>query len=547
MAKGDKSQQYNRDEFQKLVEAYLLENGMEDPMLVQPTILDNEGGETKWPRIQTPVKESKFKNLGVRRKQPMQEFKRFMRKTGPVTRGSGNGYKSPVGTGITAQPVQQPDAFLLALAGEDSAQAAYDYVNKLEALPRFQFDDTYAADSEGFRDYAGYMGDLAKVTLGAFGATKPLKSYTPSADFRTMVSESRQRRDMGLDATSKSVYNDAADRIYNYDVKNIRNMSGGSGGTALANLGGAADRYYQAQNQMALLDQQVKSQNRGEYYNAALANENVHRRIFEDDREIAMLNKQSGGMLMSDAMDNIAHRNEYENTYLKPGSPYYEYMKELTLDTRQNRALKEFGEQQRMSMLEKELANVENQEQDKLEAFNRQKFAINENWRNAVTENGKYPTIESAQDFKNYNGQPVVNINDNSEAALMNEAREKQDFGYSRIEMDRMTDKELADNGITRTQQEREVTLPTGEKKTVKYFNYGSSRAMDAPATERTESDIELSNQYDTIAKEYSAKKKELLDTWYVKDEKKYNQLLKELEAEESAKKEQAKLEYLKQ
>jgi hypothetical protein len=37
-----------------------------------------------------------------------------------------------------------------------------------------------------------------------------------------------------------------------------------------------------------------------------------------------------------------------------------------------------------------------------------------------------------------------------------------------------------------------------------------------------------------------------LLDTWYVKDEKKYNKLLKELEAEEAQKKEAAKTEYLK-
>jgi hypothetical protein len=547
MAKG-KNDPKTREELERMFQAYLAEQGAVDPMLLtEETVLDDEGGETKWPKKTAPIRESKFKNLGRKGNSLMKEFKKFQRRN-PSVGGSGSGtMRNGTPTGVVPiNQVSQPDPALLALAGEDAAQESYNYLNEMEALPRFQFDDTYAPDSAGFRDYGGYLGDMGKVALGAFGATKPMSKYTPSADFNNMISESRQRRNMGMDQTTLSTYTNAADRIYNYDVKNIRDAAGGSGGTALANLGGASDRYYQSQDQLAMLNEQVKGQNRGEYYNAALAGESVHRRQFEDDREIEFLNKQSAGALMSDSMDNIAHRKEYEDTYLNPDSPYYQYKKELTLDTRMNRELKTFSEQQRVSALERELADRENQEQDKLESFNRQKFRINENWRNAVTEKGNYPTIESATDFKNYDGQPVVDINQKKEDQFMSDAREKQDFGYTRLEMDKMTDQELSAEGITRTPQEREVTLPSGEKKKVTYYNYGTSQAMDAPVGERTESDIALSNQFDAISQEYSKKKKELLDTWYVKDEKKYNKLLKELEAEEAQKKEAAKTEYLK-
>lgn len=514
---------------------------------VDPTILvdypqlDDEGGETKWPKktmgggkaaVEEPVPgkaKGLFQNLRDRRQNKISR------------RGTVTG--TPVVTDTsTGQPVNYKslDPAILKTADLPAIQETYDYVKNYKQKPQFQFDDFYAPDTEGYRDFGGYLGDLSKFTLGAFGASKPIDKYTPSDDFNTMITESRMRRDQGLDPETRALYADMSDRAYNYDVKNIRNLSGGSAGTALGNIGGAADRYYKAQNEIASIDEQFKLQNRQMFNNAAVAGENVHRTIFEDKRNLDMMNKSAAGALMSDSMDNIVHRKEYEDTYKDPKSPYYQYMKELTLDTRMNRELKEFGEQNRVREADAFLLDVENQMQEKEEGINRVNTLIKEDFNRKLEEQGMAPVIETSEDFKNYNGGPVVDINtpitpqDEADNQMFKDLRSKQIFGLTNSEMEKMTDDQLLEMGIDRHVDERGVT------------QYGISKPMEMPPGEKREDDPVLSNQMDIITREYSQKKKELMDTWYLKDEKKYNKLLKELEAEEAEKKRLAKEEYLK-
>ena len=372
----------------------------------------------------------------------------------------------------------EPDiqSALFADADLASYQKTYDYLKNSEEKKRFEFDDTYGPDSEGFRDAGGYLMDASKVALGAFGASKPLESYKPSSEFNQMVSESTQRRDLGMSPEARSMHTDASDRIYNYDVKNIRNMSGGSGGAALANLGGASDRYYGAQNQMAALDEQIKLENRGQFYNSAINAENVHRQQFQDQREIDIANKQAAGGLMADAMDNIVQRKEYEDTYGDPDSPYYQYMKELTLDRRMNRELKQFSEDQRVIEGDKFLLDMENQYQEKINGQNVAKENVRNDFKQYAQDNGMSTPIESAEDFKNWSGDPVVDIDKPlNEQDIFNNIRTQEDFGLNYDQMSGMSDNELSELGIDRTEQITNVKNADGTTREVKSYNYGIS------------------------------------------------------------------------
>jgi hypothetical protein len=504
------------------------------------------------------------------------------------------GYPGGTGDGVTTEDdliseisgANEEPLTSLELQANDSESAfnKWQRAKNRKELPKFESDDTYAADNEGYRDYGGYLMDFGKTALGAFGATKPLESYDESSDFKQMISESRNRRDLGMSPETRSQMTDMSDRIYNYDVKNIRGMSGGSGGTALANLGGASDRYYQAQGQMGVMDEQLKAQNRQQYYQSAVAGEQVNRMKWQDQRDVDMMDKQAGGMLLGDALDSIGQRKEYEDTYKKPGSPYYEYMKELTLDTRQNRGLAEHQNKLMMHKLEQEQLDVENQLQEDYDYSRLREEETKSNYNGVLKEEGKTLPIETAEDFSNYNGEEVVTGggvdetdmlsglgNDDRLGTLekMNERSNevKPDFGYSQNDMNAMSDEDLAKEGITRNisfpdeyrnpENKKYGNLdkiyyepnpnydPNKEKgpqnRSNFWFEKGTNKSIPIGYQYSKEEDIpsepdemlESQASENTIRGEYSKRKQDLMDEWYLKDEKKYNKLLKELEEEE--------------
>jgi hypothetical protein len=451
--------------------------------------------------------------------------------------GGTSGTGGTGGTGDTRTPEQirqsaeqkLNDAYL-GSSDMTALQSSYSAYTDLEELPRFQFDDTYAPDSEGYRDIPGYLLDAARGTIGAFGATKPLEEYTPSSDFQLMGQEARSRRDLGLDQETKSLMTDQMDRAYNYDVTNIRNMSGGSGGVALANLGGASARYNDAAANMGALDAQIKAQNRQDFYNAARAGEAVNRQIFEDQRAIDMLDKQAGGALLSDSIDSIQHRKEYEDTYKKPGSPYYEYMKELTLGNRMNRDLMEFGEEQNMARYARTLLSNENQLQEEIAERERGRRNTIEQFKKKAEEEGYATSPQTAEEFDSYDGQPIVDINQPlSDQEMFASLNDPSQFGISQADMSQMSDEALAEQGIERVPKTRTRTKADGTTEEIKYFDYNLREEMDADSDEN----IELSRIEDNINREYSQKKQALMEELYLKDEKEYNKRLKALEEEE--------------
>lgn len=499
--------------------------------------------------------------------------RRIPEKQGPPIDGGGSGggtRTTPAvdsGDGGGSMPIQpsagQPDY-------TDQADLPYwqkqlDYYSNREPLDKFQFDDTYAPDSQGFRDTAGYIGDVGKTIVGAIGASKKLKDYDPSDDFKTMMTESRDRRNLGLSQADRAQASSGMDRAYNYDVQNIRNMAGGSGGAALANLGGAANRYYGSQNQLTSLDQQLKAQNRDQFNQAAMAGESVNQFGFQEKRGREMMSKSAAGGLMRDSIENIKQRKEYEDTYLNPDSPYYQYQKELVLDTRQNRELKTFAEEQRVKELEQYNLDMQNEAQEEIERIERGKRVALENAQEQAKKDGVSVGVSTSDEFNEYNGEPVVAELNNPDAEYTpplaeeknvalaqgdntttdggtatpglakpadsrmeavkksseNRNKEKAGFGYSESEMNKMSDAELKKEGITRKEN---ITIDerTGEKipGTATYSKVEDMPVEDADAPGNIEDDIRS---------DFQEKELEVMKKYYTSNPKMYKKKMAEL------------------
>lgn len=209
----------------------------------------------------------------------------------------------------------------------------------------------YGPDSQPKSDIGGYLMDIGRMGLGLKGALEDVPEYTPSRMFSTAMNESEQRRNMGLSDQEISHAKSLAERGYGYDVKNIRNLSGGSAGVALGNLGRATGQLQDSYANIAASDQAARRMNRQQFYNAANQAENVNQYKFGLDYNNAMTNKQAGAALVNDALSNIMNRRQYENSYGK-GSQYYEYLKELTQgQQRDTQLLNDANERRRLESI----------------------------------------------------------------------------------------------------------------------------------------------------------------------------------------------------
>jgi len=515
-----------------------------------------------------------------------------------VDNGGGGGHSSGTAnangttTGVTTTSTPTEEAGIFSDPNRPYWQALRDTYEQREKRSKFEFDDTYAPDSEGYRDIPGYLMDTGKTVIGAMGANKPLDDYDPSSDFKQMITESRDRRNMGITQQDRQQAVGQMDRAYNYDVTNIRNMAGGSGGAAMANLGGASQRYYGAQGQLDQIDQSLKLQNREQFYNAARAGEQVNQFGFQEKRGREMMSKMAAGELMADSMDNITHRKEYEDTYLKPGSQYYELMKEQNLGMREKRELLEFSQAER----EKELNNLELQNynlagEELAESYRQEELAgggmteiqrankeqedaayanrherngttpstavpeyVNEDYREGVKAEGGTPEITSSADFNEYNGGPITNpdgtLSTDGVATVANDPNTgssddnggyippqniEQVTGIAQADLDLMTDEELKAEGMDRTVNKGTYTDPnTGKEIKTQTYNYGYTESMEgsvAPPTSNDQAYYDIENEINT---EYSKKEKQLMDELYLKSPGKYKKEMKKLKEEKA-------------
>jgi predicted negative regulator of RcsB-dependent stress response len=185
----------------------------------------------------------------------------------------------------------------------------------------------------------GYLSDAGRAIMGMYGASKEVPKYEMSAIMEDYVNRTRGLADMGLTPEERDYRNRQSERGYAYDVSNIRRLSGGSAGVALANLGRAAGTLQSQYSQTAAIDEATRRQNLDRYGRAAGAVEQVNRQQYEDNLSQVMLTKQAGAGLAQSAIQNALNRKQYNETY-GPGSMYDRYYNSVVGDMEQTRELR---------------------------------------------------------------------------------------------------------------------------------------------------------------------------------------------------------------
>lgn len=194
-------------------------------------------------------------------------------------------------------------------------------------LEDFDYENT-VTDGIGLVDY---LMPAAQIITGAFGASEPLPDPEMSPEMRTIIDEDMARRNQGLTPAEIDYRNKQAERGYAYDVSNIRRMSGGSAGAALAALGGASGRVQDQYAQTAAIDEQMRRQNQAIARQSAMQAEDFERYAFGIDYNEAMMDAQAAGQLGAMGLQELTDLRQYKRNYGE-GSAYLEYMKELHKD-----------------------------------------------------------------------------------------------------------------------------------------------------------------------------------------------------------------------
>jgi hypothetical protein len=198
----------------------------------------------------------------------------------------------------------------------------------------------YAPDLEPGSNIGGFIGDAGRALIGIRGAMEEVPEYQTGEMYNLAMDEMTARRDLGMSDEEIAFSRNLAERGYGYDVKNVRRLAGGSAGVALGNLGRAQGQLYDQYANIAAADQRVRRANRDQFYRGAMADENINRQKFQDEFQQAVMNKQSGAMLVNDALSNMDERMQFNKAYGK-GSPYYEMMKSTWQSSEQERINKE--------------------------------------------------------------------------------------------------------------------------------------------------------------------------------------------------------------
>lgn len=201
----------------------------------------------------------------------------------------------------------------------------------------FQYQDT-TTDGIGLIDY---LQPATQLLTGLVGAAEPLPDPTMSPEMRTIIDEDMARRNQGLSPDEIDYRNRQSERGYAYDVQNIANMSGGSAGMALANLGRAAGTLQGQYSRTAAEDEAMRRQNRAYARQSAGLAEDFERYDFGIQYDEAMMDAQAAGALAQTGMQEFTDLRQYQRNYGE-GSPYLEYMRLLNKE----KALSNFESEQ---------------------------------------------------------------------------------------------------------------------------------------------------------------------------------------------------------
>lgn len=199
-----------------------------------------------------------------------------------------------------------------------------------------EFNAELPAEEYDYNNLLGNIADVGKGILGVAGAMQDVPEYQRGDMFKESMDDARRMKNMGLSEQEKGFMKQNAERAYGFATANLRGLSGGSAAAALGGSGEAQRILQGNYGEMAALDQGVRRQNRVAFAQAAVQDEAINRKIFEDKMAQVSANKAEGAALARDAYTNMNERAQFNQQYGK-GSQYQQYMNEQILSQRQAR------------------------------------------------------------------------------------------------------------------------------------------------------------------------------------------------------------------
>ncbi len=225
------------------------------------------------------------------------------------------------------------------------------------ALLKSQTPQEDAAVEEGvnWNNITGNIMDVGRGMIGLAGATEEVPEHETDPMMLEYLKDAKYRKEEGLTPQEESIMNQKVEKAHAYDVANIRGLTGGSGGTALANLGRAAGTMQEGYQNVALADASARRQTRARFDQAAGTAESLNRQKFQDKFQQVMMNKKEGAALARDSFKNLSERAQYEETYGRD-SEYSKLMQAkrgaLEESTAASKSSREFQRQEAINSLQ---------------------------------------------------------------------------------------------------------------------------------------------------------------------------------------------------
>ncbi|MHA1286430.1 MAG: glucosaminidase domain-containing protein [Candidatus Thorarchaeota archaeon] len=291
--------------------------------------------------------------------------------------GSGTGAGGP-GYGFRlSQPRTGPAGDVLDMGGEPGAGIVAagdpdspDYAAEIEKERQLQADlqkrntPVQAQGDEKLNlDFIDHAADAGRALVGFKGASEEVPTYTPSEPFQEYIGDARRMKDMGMSADEEAHARGLAERAYFADIENVKRLSGGSAGVALANLGRASGQLYNRFGQISAEDRAIRRSNFDRFGRAAGAAEGVNRQIFEDRLRNVIMNKQAGAALARDAITNMLNRRQFQKHY-GPDSPYGRYVESKQAQIEDDR---ELSRMQKSGFIDTQIEQSKRREQELLQ------------------------------------------------------------------------------------------------------------------------------------------------------------------------------------
>ena len=280
--------------------------------------------------------------------------------TTPTTTEAGKGINDPDPSGMVGEEAKtKPE--LAAYLDEDYLikqnkldQETIDFIKSQK-----EFNAELPAEEYDYKNLLGNIADVGKGIIGVAGAMQDVPEYQRGDMFKESMDDARRMKDMGLSEQEKGFMKQNAERAYGFATANLRGLSGGSAAAALGGSGEAQRILQGNYGEMAALDQGVRRQNRAAFAQAAVQDEAVNRKIFEDKMNQVMANKAEGAALARDAYTNMNERAQFNQQYGK-GSQYQQYMNEQILSQRQAReALTQSQAFQKQQAIQSSQSNID--------------------------------------------------------------------------------------------------------------------------------------------------------------------------------------------